>query len=90
MSAWQPIETAPKDGTWFLICRNGDPSTLEVGCFNQLMWDTYVEIEDGLYRKELSEPIDNWRGFDNFPRATHWMPIPALPAESRGGDSHER
>jgi hypothetical protein len=44
------------------------------------MWDQFVEAENGLYRK-VSEPIHEWRGFNNFHRATHWMPLPEPPRE---------
>lgn len=76
MSEWQPIETAPRDGTWFIICRKGEDDFCEVGRYLPLMWDRYVEIGDGLYRKEL-KPLHEWSGFENFHRATHWTPIPA-------------
>ena len=79
MSNWQPIETAPRDGTWFVICRAGTPG-YEVGCFDPLMFPQYVEAENGLYRKVVQKVYD-WTGFNNFHRATHWMPLPEIPTE---------
>lgn len=79
MSKWQPIETAPKDGTWFLIGRSDEgPESYEVGCYDPYLWDKFIEVSDGLYRKQR-EPITDWRGFNNFDRATHWMPLPEPP-----------
>ncbi len=81
MSAWQPIETAPKDGTWFLICRASEGfDSYEVGRYDPLMHDHYEPVGGGLYRK-VQDQIYDWRGFSNFPRATHWMPLPSPPDE---------
>ena len=63
MSEWQPIETAPKDGTPVLVWR-----TPEKGRNHRRMGiDRWKE---GLWwhsRKEM--------------QPTHWMPVPAPPAE---------
>ncbi len=79
-SSWQPIETAPRDGTWFLICRAQDGfDTYEVGQYLPLNFPHYIEVEGGLFRKENQQVYD-WHGFNNFHRATHWMPLPSPPA----------
>lgn len=76
---WQPIETAPKDGTWFMICNTKDGfDSYEVGCHDPMLWPEYVEVDGGLFRKEM-KPIHVWRGFNNMHRATHWMPLPDPP-----------
>jgi hypothetical protein len=85
-SGWQPIETAPKDGTWFLICNADDGFDSyevgsydpEVGSYDPTFWPEYVEVEGGLYRKEMKTSYE-WRGFNNLHRATHWMPLPEPP-----------
>ena len=74
---WQPIETAPKDGTWVLIytVNVGD----EVGQRNMCVaqWSNYLNgrtVEprwmfawfDGGYYGACDEP-------------THWMPLPLGP-----------
>ena len=77
---WRPIETAPKDGTWFLICcaRDGFDS-YEVGCYDPWMRKEYEPVEgSGLFR-EVLKPVLEWRGFNNLRRATHWMPLPTPP-----------
>jgi hypothetical protein len=81
MTAWQPIETAPRDGSWFLICIAGEDGSYEVGCFDSdpLTWDTFVPVDDGLFRKETTVLIQ-WRGFNNMHAATHWAPLPEMPS----------
>jgi hypothetical protein len=74
-NGWRPIETAPRDGTWFVIFTHG---WYEVGRYSPSMYDHYVEVEGGLYRKE-KEPGYEWEGFNNFHAATHWMPLAAPP-----------
>jgi hypothetical protein len=79
--AWQPIETAPRDGTWFVIVNSRDlRDGYEVGCYDPYMTTDYVETEpgSGLYKQE-KRPSYDWRGFNNFYRATHWMPLPEPP-----------
>ena len=68
---WQPIETAPKDGTWFLVCC-GDEGP-ESYCHAE-----FVPVADGLYRRNLIEYTE-WRGFNNFHRMTHWQHLPMPP-----------
>ncbi len=79
MSEWRPIETAPKDGTWFMICREGKGfESYEVGRYEPSFWDKYIPVEDDLFRKTREQVFD-WRGFNNFHRATHWMPLQEPP-----------
>lgn len=84
MSQWQPIETAPRDGSTFLICRAGEDDhfdgygSYEVGRYDPYMTTDYQEVEGGLFRKVMRSSYD-WSGFNNFHRATHWMPLPAPP-----------
>ena len=76
---WQPIITAPRDGTWFLICRAHEGfSSYEVGKYDPYMTPEYVEVEGGLYRKDM-RPAYDWVGFNNFHRETNWLPLPNPP-----------
>lgn len=75
---WRTIDSAPKDGTWFLICRDDEgPESYEVGCFDPQIWKSYEPAENGLYR-QVEKVVDEC-GFNNFHRATHWMPLPSAP-----------
>lgn len=79
VSEWRDIASAPKDGTWFMIGREGcGPEEYEIGKYEPQGFSKYTQTLNGLYRK--TEVIINaWRGFNNFDRATHWMPIPSAP-----------
>lgn len=71
MSAWQLIETAPKDGTRFLAYQ-GDREAPRYECW----WH-----EDGFSH------WDGWQDvWDSEPEPTHWMPLPAAPAGSEPGE----
>jgi hypothetical protein len=73
MSEWQPIETAPKDGTPHL--RGLWVKRISQGEFWD-MWDMDVgHIDDcgdflNLYGEELGWEADDY---------THWMPLPEPP-----------
>ena len=67
MSEWQPIETAPKDGTEVLVTAfkyNKPPAR-------------FVSIA------QFSEDGNCWQDQEPMPvhPPTHWMPLPAPPAE---------
>ncbi len=76
MSEWQDISTSPRDGTWFVIATDFG---YEVGRYDPTFYDRYVEVDGGLFRKEREVSYE-WAGFNNFGRATHWLPLPELPA----------
>jgi hypothetical protein len=77
---WQQIETAPKDGSWYMIiCADEGLSSCEVGRYDPMYQDEYKpEGDTGLYRMEKKKFWD-YRGFNNHHRATHWMPLPEPP-----------
>lgn len=71
MSEWQPIETAPKDGTYILcVCMR----TME-GC------------EKHLGHMEVDNWKDRYHGFGKFNTsawpATHWQPLPEPPSKAK-------
>lgn len=73
MSEWQPIETAPKDGTdIFLWIPDGREIPLP-GRWEPLIRSRKVKwiLDDGMFLE------------DRYPLPTHWMPLPDPPkAES--------
>lgn len=77
---WQPIETAPKDGTKILAYTvHGD---FELTEWYRVVSDRFEAVEGGLYRKHEDIFSQGWNG--NTP--THWMPLPPLPAPPVAGD----
>jgi hypothetical protein len=65
--AWQPIETAPKDGPWFLAWQDGQIYPCE--------WHAEQPIE--------GPPQAGWYDHFNlsFEEPTHWRPLPVPPAD---------
>jgi hypothetical protein len=83
MTEWQDISTAPRDGSWFMICRMDEGfESYEIGSYAPYYWRKYVPVGAGLFREELV-PTYDWRGFNNFHRATHWMRVPEPPQAQR-------
>lgn len=70
--AWQPIETAPKDGTSVLL--------LFKGCAIEALWEC---VDSGDWESGL-QPSYYWSSkfdwFDDGTEPTHWMPLPNPPA----------
>ncbi len=62
--AWQPIETAPKDGVFILVWN--------IYGINEVFWDAYAEWWHHDVEFDYTFPL---RG--DLP--THWMPLPAAP-----------
>lgn len=66
---WQPIETAPKDGTWILVTGwDGglpNPKRYYCTCRFDKDWGSFLESSD-------------YVACDDF---THWMPLPDSPEE---------
>jgi len=63
---WQPIETAPKDGTPILV-----GPTKRMG----ICVASYDKDDDGLHRWL----VDSLHGQSNIYTPTHWMPLPEPP-----------
>lgn len=70
---WQPIETAPKDGTKIIVLTvHGE---IEISEWYVVTTAEYEPAGDGLFRKVETVFSQGWNG--NHP--THWMPLPAPP-----------
>ncbi|MFS0736974.1 hypothetical protein ABC347_07980 [Sphingomonas sp. 1P06PA] len=83
VQGWQPIETAPKDGTAFLFCMAGSSPTY-IGRYGR------PQVSDVTHERclcYLSYTPTHDRNFFRLGgmikcgiQATHWMPLPAPPA----------
>ena len=74
---WQPIETAPKDGTKIIVLTvHGE---IEISEWYVVTTAEYEPAGDGLFRKVETVFSQGWNG--NHP--THWMPLPEPPKEQR-------
>lgn len=77
---WQPIESAPRDGTPILACCAPPPAWKADWRYAPIVvaWRTY-------HPNALGKPL--WRQYDGRRVAglTHWTPLPPLPAPETGG-----
>jgi hypothetical protein len=75
MSDWQPIETAPKDGSYIIAAKFG--KSQELGWVSHTRWITADEIAD-LEGGDPDEFIAGWTdGNDDDEQIypTHWMSL---------------
>lgn len=70
---WQLIETAPKDGTYFLACIAGFIPTVS-------KWYEERHVFDWI-DAEVFQNDDAWHEYQvsSSYRPTHWMPLPEPP-----------
>ena len=94
--AWQPIETAPKDGTVIMLGRPGDEADGVAEISTPGRWiegygdgpddmghnDGFMDLEYQQFRCPRLFGAEKYRTDGNQP--THWMPIPAAPASPKG------
>lgn len=93
MSNWQPIETAPKDGSRVLCCWvGGEPCFLVWKTNRRLLKPEYRELsaEEKAWLEQFSNPyFGDPNEDDDYDLArtgkgpTHWMPLPEPPEISR-------
>jgi len=69
LPGWQPIETAPRDGTWFL--------GFEPGKHLEDQNRVWKWVDDGADWQGFVDAAD-MNDYDEQP--THWMPLPEPPA----------
>lgn len=72
---WQPIETAPTDGSqdiFIAVIRNG--RVLDI--------DFYASVEITSESWELPQEYSYWASeFGNIEEPTHWAPMPEMPGK---------
>lgn len=72
MNEWQPIETAPKDGTDILLL-----------CVSKARSFGGTRVLQGSWSGNTG--YEKWYTMCNYVmQPTHWMPLPAAPAEGGG------
>lgn len=76
--AWQPIETAPKDGTEILLFEllRGEESMIRAG-----YWEDQGESIHDVGEAAGWSIADS--GYIGEIRPTHWMPLPAPPESGK-------
>lgn len=76
---WQPIETAPKDGTQIIILACG--MLVEVGCWAPHAHRDYpwaVAHGEEYYERLADVVVTEVNGYSEE-AVTHWMPLPEAP-----------
>lgn len=84
MSKWQPIETAPRDGTEIILRKGGRVTS---GAY--IEWtetESHFHGSTGVYLGETEcDSGADWQswdgGFCTDDAPTHWQPLPAPPTE---------
>jgi len=80
MTEWQPIETAPKDGSYVLLSVGADVVVSR-------WYVHYLNGKPDRCRKPEWEQADMYGGFGSYMgplRPTHWMPLPPPKHEISG------
>jgi len=68
---WQPIETAPKDGTWVLLYKRGEKRAKNKYLYRIGHWG----------KGNYSFGKLRWIGPSGKFNPTHWMPLPKPPTK---------
>lgn len=69
---WEPIETAPKDGSWFLAFY----PKIDARCF-QDQWKVAHWVKDWFH--EGYPGVMDAAEHEEFDQPTYWMPLPPEP-----------
>jgi hypothetical protein len=76
---WQPIATAPKDGTLVRV-RFYRPNVFESADGNHQDWECNAIYDASDQPPLTASPWQNENGQGFFWTPTHWMPLPAPPS----------
>lgn len=78
MSEWQPIETAPRDGTYILLGWSVNPT--KDGEFPKMSVGKSIDRDSGWWLTA------GWASSTVQMAPTHWMPLPPPPSEGTPND----
>lgn len=73
---WQPIETAPKDGTIVLACGKWAGEIGGIGHAPEILAVSFSGSTD---YKGFDWSVEGTSGYAAWLKPTHWMPLPAAP-----------
>ena len=76
---WQPIETAPRDGTEILLS-NGFVVAQGAYLYDEGGIREHRDLDGNYIGQDESDGYDGWVDFSGgMPDPTHWMPLPPPP-----------
>lgn len=81
-SEWQPIETAPKDGTWVLVF-SVSFGVLPCAARWEQSIEGWVNVEDEIRLRDADSLEEDDKTADRCREwpLTHWMPLPEPPED---------
>lgn len=82
---WQPIETAPRDGTRILLYRPLADRTND----DQIDIKRGVPRDNTCWEETIPPGMDATNYTDGACKATHWMPLPEPPKVGAGEAARE-
>ena len=77
MSEWQPIETAPKDGTCVLVYGEGTYDEGDLRKIAVAQYTNYLNGRETDWHWQFAWYYGGYYG--KFYDPTHWMPLPESP-----------
>ncbi len=87
MSDWQPIESAPMDGTWVFMTGGtigyGWDGDTDPAC----VVGQWTHDLNARYREKGRWQFAWYDGgyYGEYENPTHWMPLPSPPTDTKGG-----
>tara|TARA_R110000868_G_scaffold99334_1_gene273432 strand:+ start:1300 stop:1947 length:648 start_codon:yes stop_codon:yes gene_type:complete len=78
---WQPIETAPKDGTWILVGGGETDDEEEARGIAVASWTRELNGSVGDRYARWQFAVYDGGHYGNYINPTHWMPLPQPPQE---------
>lgn len=82
MGEWQPIETAPKDGTWIvlLIPKSCQDSNRPKPWVETARWvEDHIESWDQIDENTKRRKFNDYSHWSCYETPTHWQPLPEPP-----------